>query len=198
MNCSGYRRCAVWLHVRLSIRWNSFNVRETKTKSTSPGAKWSRQRELTSGTSLSDEADSLEVEKIIKNLKRKLFWAVSLPHPPRVPPLLPIDFPSWFKLPAVSQTIKVLRVWSLEDPSQRGFWKLGAFASFYLCEIGWERTGSPNPGSHSAGTGWKYVLLVPSSGHSGAELEKTFFTLSWVLSASEKLFCNLSVALGLY
>lgn len=61
-----------------------------------------------------------------------------------------------------------------------------------------EKNRQPNPNSHSAATGWKYVLLVPSSGQSLAELEKTFFTLNWVLSAFEKLFCNLSVALVLY
>lgn len=60
-----------------------------------------------------------------------------------------------------------------------------------------ERTGQaePHPNAYSTGTGRKRVLLVPSSGQSVAELQKRFFTPSWVLSAFEKLFCNLSVAL---
>lgn len=67
----------------------------------------------------------------------------------------------------------------MEDPSQQGFWKLKLlfFFFFNLWENRLEKNSQPNLNSYSSGTGWKCVLLVPSSGQSLAELEKTFFTL---------------------
>ena len=80
---------------------------------------------------------------------------------------------------------------SSQDPSQQGVWKLWLYPISGIWD-GKEQTEQPN--SHSTSTGWKYVLLLPSSGQSLGEREKRFFTLSWVLSAFEKLFCNLSAA----
>lgn len=60
---------------------------------------------------------------------------------------------------------------------------------FVPLEDGIEEDRQPNPTSHiQRWYCWKYVLLVPSSGQSSAELWNRFFTLSWVLSAFVNYF----------
>lgn len=81
---------------------------------------------------------------------------------------MPTGFLSRLKLPAVSQNIQVLGVWKMEGPSQQGFWKLQAIALSLIERV--EKNGQSYPNSRSADSGWKYVLLVPSSGQSLAEL----------------------------